>query len=100
MKTKSMIIRCLKLMPLHSMKNIKTAIRLFAVYLGLSTRAPLGADAAAGREAHLITRSRLPRWAAVLVMVIALLPITAPAQEDGTVTVSGVFSMDYLSGES
>jgi len=42
---------------------------------------------------------RLPRWTAVLALVIALLPGTAPAREDGTVTISGLFSMDYLSGE-
>jgi hypothetical protein len=45
-----------------------------------------------------MTRSRLPRWTAVLALVIALLPGTAPAQEDGTLTISGLFSMDYLSG--
>ena len=44
-------------------------------------------------------RSRLPRWTAVLALVIALLPGTAPAQEDGTLTISGLFSMDYLDGE-
>ena len=37
---------------------------------------------------------------AVLALVIALLPGTAPAQEDGTVTISGLFSMDYLNGET
>ena len=44
--------------------------------------------------------SRLARWTAVLALVIALLPGTAPAQEDGTVTISGLFSMDYLNGET
>ena len=81
------------------MKNIKTAIRLIAVHLGLSTSVALGADPVAGREGHPMTRSRLPRWTAVLALVIALLPGTAPAQEDGTVTISGLFSMDYLDGE-
>jgi hypothetical protein len=47
-----------------------------------------------------MTRSRLARWTAVLALVIALLPGTAPAQEDGTITISGLFSMDYLDGES
>src|SRR5215510_11889565 len=45
-------------------------------------------------------RLRLPRWvAAVLALAIALAPGAASAQEDGTVTISGRFSMDYLSGE-
>ena len=80
------------------MKNIKTAIQRIAVHLGLSTSVALGADPLAGREGHPTTRSRLPRWTAVLALVIALLPGTAPAQEDGTLTISGLFSMDYLSG--
>jgi len=82
------------------MKNIKTAIRLIAVHLGLSTSVALGADPVAGREGHPMTRSRLPRWTAVLALVIALLPGTAPAQEADTLTISGTFSMDYLNGES
>ena len=39
------------------------------------------------------------RWTAVLALVIALAPGAASAQEDGTVTISGRFSMDYLYGE-
>ena len=39
-------------------------------------------------------RSRLPRWTAVLALVIALLPGTAPAQEDGTIKISSTFYMD------
>jgi hypothetical protein len=33
-------------------------------------------------------------------VAIALAPAAASAQEDGTVTISGTFSMDYMSGES
>jgi hypothetical protein len=82
------------------MKNMKRAIRLIAVHLGLATSVELGADPVAGREGHPITRSRLRRWIAALTLAIALLPGTAPAQEDGTVTISGLFSMDYLNGET
>jgi hypothetical protein len=82
------------------MKNIKTAIRLIAVHLGLPTSVVLGADPLAGREGYPITRSRLRRWTAFLALVIALLPGTAPAQEADTLTISGTFSMDYLNGES
>jgi len=46
-----------------------------------------------------MTRSRLARWAAILALAIALAPGAASAQEDGTVTISGRFSMDYLYGE-
>jgi hypothetical protein len=42
---------------------------------------------------------KLFRWAAVLMLTIAVTPRAASAQEDGTVTISGLFSMDYLSGE-
>jgi probable HAF family extracellular repeat protein len=38
--------------------------------------------------------------AAALMVAIALAPAAASAQEDGTVTISGTFSMDYMSGES
>ena len=82
------------------MKNITRAIRLIAVHLGLSTSVALGADPLAGREGYPITRSRLRRWTAVLALVIAQLPGTAPAQEADTLTISGTFSMDYLNGES
>lgn len=42
------------------------------------------------------------QWAAVLTLALALAlaPPAASAQEDGTVTISGLFSMDYLNGES
>ena len=43
-----------------------------------------------------MTRSRLRRWTAVLALVIALLPGTAPAQEDGTLTISSTFYMGSL----
>ena len=43
--------------------------------------------------------SAAARWTAVLALVIALAPGAASAQEDGTVTISGRFSMDYLYGE-
>ena len=81
------------------MKNIKRAIRLIAVHLGLSTSVALRSDPVAGREGYPITRSRLRRWTAVLALLIALAPGAASAQEDGTVTISGRFSMDYLYGE-
>jgi hypothetical protein len=80
------------------MKTINTAIRLIAVQLGLSTSVALGADPVAGREGHPMTRSRLPRWAAVLTLAIALAPAAASAQEDGTITISSTFYMDSLSG--
>ncbi len=80
------------------MKNIKRGIRLIAVQLGLSTGVTLGADPLAGREGHPITRSRLRRWTAVLALVIALLPVAASAQEDDTIKISGMFTMDWLAG--
>jgi hypothetical protein len=45
-----------------------------------------------------MTRSRLPRWTAVLALVIALLPGAASAQEDGTIKISSTFYMDWLYG--
>ena len=45
-----------------------------------------------------MTRSRLPRWAAVLALAIALAPAAASAQEDGTITISSTFYMDWLYG--
>ena len=42
---------------------------------------------------------KLFRWAAALTLALALAPCAASAQEDGTVTISGTFSMDYVSGE-
>jgi hypothetical protein len=81
------------------MKYINTAIRLIPVHLGLATSVALRSDPVAGREEHPMRRSRLPRWTAVLAVVIA--SVTAPvlAQETGTVKISGRFSMDYLYGE-
>ena len=76
------------------MKNIKRAIRLIAVHLGLSTSAALGADPVAGREGYSMTRSRLRRWTAVLALVIALLPAPVMAQETNTVTITGTFTSD------
>jgi hypothetical protein len=81
------------------MKNIKRAIRLIAVHLGLSTSVALGAGPDAGREGHPTTRSRLRRWTALLALAIALAPGAASAQETDTVKISGRFSMDYLYGE-
>jgi len=80
------------------MKNINSAIRLFAVRLGLpgggaSSQAPI-----AGREEQPRTRSSLARWAAVLALAITLAPGAASAQEDGAIRISGLFSMDYLAG--
>jgi hypothetical protein len=43
-------------------------------------------------------RFTLFRWAAALTLAIALLPSTASAQEDGTLTISGLFSMGSLYG--
>ncbi len=43
---------------------------------------------------------KLFQWAAGLTMAIALAPAAASAQEDGTVTISGLFSMDYMSGDA
>ena len=80
------------------MKNIKTAIRLIEVHLGLSTSLALGADSVAGREGYSITRSRLRRWTAVLALAIALAPGAASAQEDGTIKISSTFYMDWLYG--
>ena len=79
------------------MKNKKTAIRLVAVQLGPSTSVALGADPVAGREGYPITRSRLPRWTAVLALVIALVAAPVMAQETDTVTITGTFTSD--SGE-
>jgi hypothetical protein len=45
-----------------------------------------------------MTPSSLPRWTAVLALVIALLPGAASAQEDGTVRISSTFYMDWLYG--
>jgi hypothetical protein len=42
---------------------------------------------------------KLFRWIAALTLAIALAPGTASAQEDGTVTISGTFSVDYVYGE-
>src|SRR6185503_9878985 len=44
-------------------------------------------------------RLRLPRWTAVLALLIAPVATPVMAQETGTVKISGRFSMDYLSGE-
>src|SRR5688572_1468740 len=44
-------------------------------------------------------QSRLPRWTAILALAIALAPGVASAQADGTIKISGRFSMDYLVGE-
>lgn len=44
-------------------------------------------------------RLKLLRWAAALTLAIALAPDSASAQENGTVTISGLFSMDYMFGE-
>jgi hypothetical protein len=38
-------------------------------------------------------------WVAALTLATSLAPAAASGQEDGTVTISGLFSMDYLSGE-
>jgi len=51
-----------------------------------------------GREDHPSTRTRLARWTVVLTLAMTLGPGTASAQEDDTVTISGVFSMDTESG--
>src|SRR6266540_6425760 len=43
------------------------------------------------------TRSRLPRWTAVLALVIALVAAPVMAQETGTINITGTFTSD--SGE-
>src|SRR5215207_5112931 len=40
---------------------------------------------------------KLFRWAAALTLAIALAPGAASAQEDGTITISSTFYMDWLS---
>src|SRR5262249_21346460 len=42
---------------------------------------------------------KLFRWTAALMVAIVLMAAAASAQADGTITISGTFSMDYLSGE-
>jgi hypothetical protein len=78
------------------MKNIKTAIQLSAVQLGLSTSVALGADPLAGREGHPMTRSRLFRWIAALTLAVALLPGTAPAQEGDTLSITGTCRLSWF----
>jgi len=80
------------------MKNTCTAIRLIAVHVALpggirSSQVPI-----AGREEHPGTRSKLPRWVAVLTLAIALAPAAASAQQGDTLTISSTFYMDWLSG--
>lgn len=79
------------------MKTIKTAIRLIAVQLGLSTSVAFGAEPVAGREGQSTTRSRLPRWTAVLALLIAMVAVPVMAQETDTLTITGTFTSD--SGE-
>lgn len=76
------------------MQNLKTAIRLIAVYLGLSPSVALKVDLVAGREGHPPTRSRLTRWTAVLALVIASAASRGTAQETGTVNIAGTFTSD------
>ena len=45
-------------------------------------------------------RFALFQWVAALTLAIALAPGVASAEQDGTVTISGTFGMDYLNGES
>ena len=47
-----------------------------------------------------MTRLMHFRWAAALMLAIALAPGAASAQEADTLRISGTFSMDYLNGES
>ncbi|MCW5551307.1 MAG: hypothetical protein KIS67_03980 [Verrucomicrobiae bacterium] len=78
------------------MKNIMTAMRLIAVHLRPAASVASEEGPVAGRDKHPRPRSRLALWTAALALVIALLPVAASAQEDGTVTISGTFSMDYI----
>lgn len=82
------------------MKTINTTVSCIAACRGLGTGVESKEDPVAGRHKHPRTRSRLARWFALLALVLALAPGAAPAQEEGTVTISGLFSMDYLYGES
>lgn len=74
------------------MKTINTTVPFIAVRRGLDAGIEPG-------EMQPRTRSRFARWFAILALVIALAPAAASAQEEGTVTISGRFSMDYLYGE-
>src|SRR5689334_20106044 len=56
-------------------------------------------DPVADRDKNPRTGSRLARWFSLLALAIALARGAASAQADGTVTISGTFSMDYLYGE-
>src|SRR5688572_29624703 len=78
------------------MKNIKTAIRLIAVHLGLATSVALGADPLAGREGHPMTRSRLFRWTAALTLAIALAPPVASAEEADTLSITGTCKLSWF----
>lgn len=44
-------------------------------------------------------RLALLQWGVALMLAIAMAPGAARAQEDGTVTISGLFNMDYMYGE-
>ena len=76
------------------MKNIKRIFRLTAVHLALSPSVALGADPVAGREGYPITRSRLPRWTALLALAIALVAAPVMAQETDTTTITGTFTSE------
>ena len=80
------------------MKIIRAAVPFIAVRRGdtsvASEEAPVAERAEAPR-----TRSRLAQWFAILALAIGLAPGAVSAQEDGTVTIIGTFSMDYLYGE-
>jgi hypothetical protein len=80
-------------------KSINTAIRLIAGHPSLAGSVALGEAPVEGREDHPRIQSRLARWFAILALAIALAPGAASAQSDGTVTISGFFSMDYFNGE-
>jgi hypothetical protein len=53
-----------------------------------------------GEMIHTLELLKVCRWAAVLMQAVALVYGSASAQEEGTVTVSGKISMDYVNGES
>jgi len=76
------------------MKTIMTAVRSIGVRRGLANTIASGQCPVTGREGRPGTGTRLARWAAVLTLAIALTPSVASAQDDDTVTISGVFSMD------
>src|SRR4249920_651325 len=93
------------------MRSRRSALLAILLCTSAATPAPRRCCLRAAEHGHLhsiadpLERSnpmrhlKLFRWTAALMVAIALAPAAASAQEDGTVTISGLFSMDYLYGE-